>query len=215
MAPMDIKSLLDMGLADAETLLLSDDVSLEDLEALAGEFVQGTATEQKENQLTYYRPVTAEVEKVHLFEGHTIAAFGGNGSSKTESMLVETIIEATGIIPDALLDKYPRKKLRPGAHYRFTLQNTTTHLENVILPKLQWWHWDGASAPGQGKGHWGWIPRRCLLSGDWDKSWDKKTNTLSILGGKNLDMVSKLQFMSYQQEPQSFASDALWLAAHD
>lgn len=175
--------------------------------------------DRKHSQLFYYQPVSSEARKVHEATEHLIGVGGGNGSSKTETCMVDDIIAATGVIPDSLnlqpgepgyID-WDSKMPKGPVNCRMIVESLTTTLEQTILPKLQWWHWTGVDAPGGRRGHYGWVPKWCLLDGSWEKSWLSRTRTLKVLkrDPKNLDTIlgiSKLQFMSHEQDPQDFAS---------
>lgn len=190
-------------------ILADPAVSLEEIYAIQRELVEDRKTAIQENQLSYYKPVTDEAKKVHLATEHTIAAFGGKGSSKTDTMLVEMIILGTGIVPDSLEDCFPRKKIKEGGKFRIVVESLTTTLYPIILPKLQWWKWDGVDEPGGQRGHWGWIPRHMLIAGEWDKSWNDKLRLLTLANG------STYQFMSFDQSPEDFASGRFHAIQHD
>lgn len=156
---------------------------------------------------------TGDIEVDH--PGHCYVTgdwFVVSNSSKTETVLVEMCIRATGIIPLSLRDVWPREKFRGPINCRVVVQGFTTTLENAILPKLQHWKWTGhrtwEEAPD--KGHWGWIPKNRLINGEWDKSWRAKTRTLTVLchhpdTGEYLGQ-STIQFFSHDQDPEEFAS---------
>jgi hypothetical protein len=133
-------------------------------------------------------------------------AGGGNGSSKTECALVEGVIAATGIVPVYLRERYPnhnwRRKLRGPTRGRIVCQSITNTLQPIILPKLRWNSWTGVDEPGGQRGHWGWIPKMCLIDGEWSKSWSEKYRMLRLLyrNPDNIDEVvgeSTIQFQSY------------------
>jgi hypothetical protein len=100
------------------------------------------------------------------------------------------------------------------------VESLTTTLVPTILPKLQWFSWQGVDFPGGDKGHWGWIPKHCLIQGDWKKSWTERLRTLKLLyrDPDNPDKVigvSSIQFMSYDQDPTDFASGDYHFVLHD
>jgi hypothetical protein len=103
---------------------------------------------------------------------------------------------------------------------RLVVESLTTTLETVILPKLQWWRWTGVDAQGGSRGHWGWIPKSCLIDGEWDKSWSAKLRVLRVLcrDPYNPEKVlgdSTFQFMSVDQDPTDFASGDFHWIGHD
>lgn len=174
--------------------------------------------DRKENALHYYEPTSEEAGRLHKLTVGTVGLFGGNGSSKTETALVEGLIRATGLIPECLKDTYPREKLRGPIHMRVVCESLTTVLEPIILPKLQYWSWSGLQPQGGSRGHWGWIPKHCLINGDWKKSYNTRLRLLSVLyrnqNGK-VEGVSTIQFMSYDQDSSDFASGDVHYCLHD
>jgi hypothetical protein len=177
-------------------------------------------TDRRENALLYYKPVPA-AETIHLSKAKTLGIGGGNGSSKTETALVEIAMMATGIVPNFLRDKIiVKEKLRGPVNCRVVCESLTAVLHPIILPKLQYWKWTGVDAPGGEKGHWGWIPRTCLYDGSWDKSWSEKLRMLKVLhrDPENVDRVlgeSTIQFMSVDQDASDFASGDFHVVLHD
>jgi hypothetical protein len=195
--------------------LLSDD----ELVTMAGYAVQLQEADRREFALHYYKPANDTVARIHDLTCGTIGIFGGNGSGKTEHALVEGIIRCTGQIPEALKSTYPREKLRGPIHMRVVCESLTTVLEPIILPKLQWMTWSGLPPPGGDQGHWGWIPRHCLIQGDWKKSYNSRLRILTVLyRNPDTDVVegtSSLQFMSYDQNSTDFASGDVNYCLHD
>jgi len=174
--------------------------------------------DRKENQLLYYVPASEKALAVHRSQAKVVGIGGGNGSGKTETALVEGIMLATGVIPDSLVDvPEVRAKMRGPIKGRVICESLTTVLHSIILPKLKWWEWSGISFPGGDKGHYGWIPRDCLIGGSWDKSWSEKFRMLRVLyrDPDNPDDIlgeSTIQFMSKDQDATDFASgDFHWV----
>jgi phage terminase large subunit-like protein len=198
-----------VGLSDVEKQKMLDSLNDEELRELSLSWAQEHARAKMENQLVYYQPVSSKAESIHASTGHTVGAFGGKGSSKTDTMLAELCIQATGVIPDALADIYPKEKCKPQGKFRVIVESAKTTLYPIILPKLQWWRWDGVDEPGGARGHWGWLPKHCLLEGDWSKSWNDKLGILTLAGG------ATIQFMSYGQDAEDFASGAFHAIFHD
>ena len=170
--------------------------------------------DKKENALLYYEPASEMVERTHLSDAMFVGVFGGNRSSKTTSQMAHAIIHSTGVIPLKLREKYPghfEKRMRGPVHGRFICQSLINVLEDSILPKLRWNSWTGVGAVGEGKGHWGLIPRMCLIDGEWERSWSARSRTLRLLcrDPENIDRVvgeSIIKFFSYDQKPEDFAS---------
>lgn len=183
------------------------------------------------NPLDYTRRICRKVESVgivptgdiqvdhpahcYVTESYTIV---GN-SGKTEHALVEGIIRCTGQVPASLHETYPMGKLTGPIHMRVVCESLTTVLDPIILPKLQYFAWSGLLPQGGGQGHWGWIPKHCLIQGDWKKSYDKRLRILTLLyrnphTGK-AEGTSTIQFMSYDQDSSDFASGDLQYCLHD
>lgn len=175
--------------------------------------------DRKENQLRYYRPVSEKARKFHRSKAKTKCLGGGNGSSKTETVIVDAIILATGIIPDDLKNDYPLERFRGPVNGRIVVESLTTTLHTIILPKLQWWKWTGVDVPGGDRGHWGWIPKTSLIDGSWDRSWTEKTRVLRLYYRNpttgNVEGESMIQFMSHDQDPSDFASGDFHFVIHD
>ena len=175
--------------------------------------------DRKQNQILYYQAASLKAQRFHESTAKVIAAGGGNRSSKTTSMLVHMVMCSTGVFP------YSQRHLI-GTHFRgpincrLTVESLTTTLDPVIIPKLQWWRWSGTDAPGGMRGHWGWIPKNCLIDGDWQRSYSQKNRILRMLcrDPENPEKVlgeSSWQMMSFDQDPTDFASGEFHIAAHD
>lgn len=191
----------------------------EELVAQTEKLLSMQQQDRKEFALYYYEPTNKEVGRIHDFTCGTIGIFGGNGSGKTEHALVEGIIRATGIIPESLRPTYPRSKIRGPINMRVVCESLTTVLEPIILPKLQYFSWSGLQPQDGPRGHWGWIPRHCLINGDWKKSYNTRLRMLSVLyrnpDTEKVEGISKIQFMSYDQDPSDFASGDVHYCVHD
>lgn len=191
--------------------------------SLVGQVIQTQFNDRRENQLLYYKPVSATAERVHQSQARYCCVGGGNGASKTDTMLAELAMLTTGVIPQGLDPKVEaaiRLKFRGPVAVRVVVESLTTTLYPIILPKLQWWKWNGASEPGGDKGHWGWVPRRALITGSWVRSWQDKLRVLRVLcfNPENPDEVlgeSVWQFMSKDQDPSDFASGDYHHILHD
>lgn len=186
----------------------------EQFKSAGSQLYQLYEADRRDSQLLYYRPVSPVALQIHQSTESRIGVGGGNGSSKTETCLVDLLIDALGVIPDSLRDvgiDWEPRLARGPINTRIIVESITTTLEDIILPKLQWWNWTGVDPPGGVRGHYGWIPKWCLPGGSWEKAWSAKLRTLTVLrrDPNNLDKVlgeSKIQFMSHSQDPQDFAS---------
>ena len=192
-----------------------DDESFRDVLVMAHNEQQ---RDRRENQLLYYQPASTKAMKVHQSTAKIVGIGGGNGSGKTETALVEGCILATGVIPDSLQNVPAiREKMRGPIKGRVICESLTTVLHPIILPKLKWWEWTGIDFPGGDRGHFGWIPRDCLIGGSWEKSWSEKLRMLRVhyRNPDNLEEIlgeSTIQFMSKDQDPTDFASgDFHWV----
>lgn len=189
------------------------------------EFFSVSDDDYKTTQLAYYVPMNDMAAPVHRSTAREIAIVGGNRSGKTETALVELIIRATGHVPMALKATYPTQNLRPPIRGRVVCNSLTDTLEPVIKPKLRWDQWNGPEGPESGRGHWGWVPRRCLWGGDWEKAYSEKYRTLRLSvdthwvgtnGAINrITGISQIQFLSYDQDLSAFSGTSLHVAIHD
>ena len=176
------------------------------------------ASDRKENQIEFYKPVSPVIARFHETAAHLCGIGGGNGSGKSEGVLAEIVMCATGVFPQSLRHLAERKYRGP-IQARVVCESITTTLHNIILPKLKWQHWTGVDRPGGDRGHWGWIPRRCLQGGEWDKSWSAAQRTLTlkcfdpVTGG--MEGASTIQFMSRDQDSTDFASGDFHLVMLD
>jgi hypothetical protein len=166
--------------------------------------------DRKENQILFYQPVSDRAMLTHESKAKVRGIGGGNGSSKTESVLAELVAKATGVFPLSLAHLID-EKFRGPINCRVIVESLTTVLEPIIYPKLQYFKWTGLLPQGGEQGHWGWVPRSCLKDGSWDRSYSQKYRTLHLLcrNPEDLDEVigeSTIQFMSHDQDPSDFAS---------
>ena len=208
---------MDLAAIDPNNL---SSLSDEEFTAIANQLLQRQALDRQQNALRYYQPVSDKARQIHTCIKKTIGVGGGNGSSKTESCLVEMVIRATGQVPLSLRDDYPMHKLRGPIACRLVCESLTTTLAPIILPKLQWWRWSGVDNAGGEKGHWGWIPKHCLIKEDWSKSWSEKTRMLRLLyrDPHNPDRVvgeSTIQFMCLRGDQRVLLPDGTWRPVTD
>lgn len=206
-ARVDFKSTIEFAqLAGAEGVSSLDEDRYKEMLNL---LVAADQQDRKENQIIHYQPASARAALVHRSNARIIGAGGGNGSSKTDTILAEISALASGVFPASIAADL-RPKFRGPVRVRIVIESLTTTIE-VILSKLQWWKWSGVGEMGSTKGHWGWIPKMCLKDGEWDKSWREKLRTLTIWC-RNPDDPDKIlgesifQFCSHDQDPSDFAS---------
>jgi len=188
----------------------------------------------KGRPLDYRRRVCRTVEPIGLFEcgdlevehpAHCYVVYDHVivSNSKTETSLAHLAMMMTGVISgqiDPETRKAVRSQFRGPVQCRIVLESLTTTMHPVIMPKLQWWRWNGYDAPGGERGHWGWIPKNCLVGGLWSRAWNEKTRLLRILcrdpdEPERILGESTLQIMAHNQEPSDFASGDLHWVLHD
>ena len=197
-----------------------DELSDDDLRDLLEQLADMDTDDRKANQLLYYEMVNPDSLAVHTSTAKTVGVGGGNGSSKTETCLVEMLMCATGILPLSLRDHVdPKQRFRGPLNCRVVCESLTTVLHPIILPKLRFEQWTGTDRPGGKRGHWGWIPQTHLIDGSWEKSWSEKLRTLTFMyrdfeTGK-VEGLSKIQFMSVDQDWSDFASGDYHIVLHD
>lgn len=194
-------------------------LSDEELREFLASAVKITEEDRKQSQILFYKPVSAKSQQFHESKGKVVAAGGGNGSAKTETMLVEVVMCATGVFPYSQRHLIAQK-FRGPINCRVTVESLTTTLDPIILPKLMWQKWTGVDSPGGERGHWGWVPRNCLRDQDWDKSYSTKHRILTVLCRDPYDNdkilgESTIQFMSLDQDSSDFASGDFHICAHD
>lgn len=207
-----------------EELTFDDVRKMSEAEVIAHSvrYFQTMEQHRQENALLYYKPASPGALKVHYSRSRTTFVGGGNGSSKTETCLVEMLIHATGVVPFALRDIGIdwSSKLRGPIQCRIGLESLVMTMHRVMLPKMRWRHWTGMDEPGGERGHWGWVPKSCLIDGDWDKSWSEKTRTLRVLyrDPNQFERVlgeSTIQIASHDQSPEDMASGDLHMILLD
>jgi hypothetical protein len=194
-------------------------LSDEQFRSLLASAVDLQQEDRKQNQILFYRPVSERVQRFHDSQAKVLAAGGGNRSAKTTSMLVEMTMCSTGVFPYSQ-SHLIEQKFRGPIHCRLVVESLTATLEPVIIPKLQWWKWSGADRPGGARGHWGWIPKNCLIDGQWERSWSSKNRMLRLLcrDPHDRDRIvgeSTWQFMSKDQDPTDFASGEFHIVGND
>lgn len=210
-------------LRGAELVRALNSMTDDELALMAQDVMMALQEDVRENAIAYYRPVSKKARKIHKSQARIVGIGGGNGSSKTETVLAHFTAMATGVFPsdpdDPALYEDFKRQFRGPINARIVVQSLTTTLHPIILPKLKWWVWTGIGKPGGDKGHWGWVPKKCLINADWDKSWSEKLRILKVNcyepGTEKVIGQSTIQFMSHDQEPQDFASGDFHLVMMD
>lgn len=196
-------------------------MTVEELESLEQDLLKWEKDDRKENALLYYRPVSERAMAIHQCRAKTVGIFGGNRSGKTTTPLVEAVCLATGTIPYSLQD-CPEfvAKFKGPIQIRIICESLTTTLHQVMLRKMKWWMWNGYGMPGSSQGHYGWVPKDCLVDGQWEGSWAEKLRTLRLLyrdptNRSVVDGESTIQFLSKDQDVSDHASGEFHLIIMD
>ena len=184
-----------------------DAIPIEERIKIAKYLEQAQAQLRVEQAILFYKPVGPEARRFHLSDKRKRPIVGGNGSSKSETQLVDIVIEMTGIIPVSLKNDYPKERLRPPIHARLIVKSLTNTWESVIKPKLMYDQWTGLKDGV--RGHWGWIPKHLLIKGKWEESWSEKYRSLTLTNG------SVFQIMSREQDVGDFAGSSCHLIIID
>ena len=167
------------------------------------------ASAVRECSILHYVPISSEAKRVHVSPAQQLLVVAGNRAGKTDTMLAELVIQLTGIVPLSLRDCYPVSKIRAPIRARLVVKSIINTWQPVMLPKLQWFQWNGSGEPGGHLGHWGWIPKHLLLKGEWSESWSEKHRTLTLANG------STLQIMSHENDIADFSGGSLHIVAID
>ena len=117
---------------------------------------------------------------------------------------------------------YPVMKLRPPIRVRLVVTSNVNAWDENLKQKLQYSQWNGRlnehELPGDPRyGHWGWIPQRFLIHGDWDASWSERHRklTLNLRGDGGTEPGSTLTVMSHQQAVEDFNQGSYHLVVED
>ncbi len=205
---------MNLGQLDRNALVKMDDA---EFRSVLTSMLNEQKRDRRENQLVYYQPASDKAMEVHESNAKVLGIGGGNGSGKTETALVEMMMLATGVIPDSLAGVPGiRERMRGPVKCRVICESLTTVLHPIILPKLKWWEWSGVSFPGGDKGHYGWVPRDCLIGSSWEKSWSEKFRMLRVYhrNPDQLDEIqgeSTIQFMCVRGDQHVLMEDGRWV----
>ena len=207
-----------MNLSDLQTGNLQA-LSDEQFRELLAQTVYITQEDRRQNAILYYQSVSPKMQAVHDSRCKVVGIGGGNGSGKSDGALAELVMRATGVFPYSQRHLI-KQKFRGPIQARLVVESLTTTLEPIILPKLMYWRWSGVDSPGGERGHWGWIPKTCLIDGQWEKSWSAKLRMLRLIcrDPENSDKVlgeSTIQCCSLDQDSTDFASGEFHFILHD
>ncbi len=121
----------------------------------------------------------------HLSTASITGAFGGNQAGKTTLGAIEAFIWATGEVPYALADIYPKEKIPTTfpQHIRVETVDYNT-LIKIIIPTYQ--HW---------------VPRNYLKNKSFEKSYSSENRILSLF--KDGELRGTVEFMTNKQDVES------------
>jgi hypothetical protein len=196
-------------------------LSADELKAAMSSVLDAQKLHRKENAILYYEPVSETAWQVHQSTAKICGVSGGNRSSKTESCIAEIVMLATGMMPERFrTDPVFRSKFRGPIQVRIVVESLINTLWPAILPKFQWFKWLGTGTPGGDMGHWGWLPKSCLVKQDWDKSFSKTERCLRMIcrdpdNPKKVLGESTIHFMSKDNDPEDFASGEFHIVLED
>jgi len=75
-------------------------LSSEQLRAMMVRAIEVQQGDRQENQIEYYKPVSDVALQVHESRTRYLGVGGGNGASKTDTVLAELVMHATGVYQD-------------------------------------------------------------------------------------------------------------------
>lgn len=117
---------------------------------------------------------------------------------------------------------YPVSKLRSPIRVRLVVTSNVNAWDENLKQKLQYSQWNGRLnehdlAGDPRYGHWGWIPQRFLIHGDWEASWSERHRklTLNARGDGGTEPGSTLTVMSHQQAEEDFNQGSYHLVIED
>lgn len=124
--------------------------------------------------------------------------------------------------PHAARLRYPVSKLRPPIRVRLVVTSNVNAWDENLKQKLQYHEWNGRlnehNLPGDPRyGHWGLIPQRFLLNGNWEQSWSERHRklTLNLSGDGGVTPGSTLTVMSHGQDLGDFNQGSYHVIGQD
>ena len=146
---------------------------------MADDFLEQLKAELRANaskdSLFNYRPYKGAQEDAHNSTKRGRIFLGGNRSGKTVFGAVESIRYLTGSHPT-------RATPKPPVYGRGSAVDIEQGLNKIMLPEIARW-----------------LPKKFLLKGSWDESYDKSSRVLTLNNG------SKMDFLTYEQLPEKHA----------
>ena len=142
-----------------------------------------------------YTPLGSKYMDIHRSPAVERWDISGNRKGKTAEFIVEDCWDATGAGPKYYHEARPPKLPNHG---RIVATNFNDGVMKVILPELRKW-----------------IPKKFLLGGSWEESYDARHRILRLKHSKNWreaspdpETLSTVDLMSFDQDPQAFAGAA-------
>lgn len=129
------------------------------------------------------------------------AAFGGNRAGKSVVGAVLAFMKATGEVPLALEDIYPKGWRRTDFNYCFKIRVIGVDhktLLNTVLPTYKQW-----------------CPKEWLKKGSWPESYISEQRTLFLYRGGKGEPIASVEFMTNQQDDDSFQGPDIHFLVYD
>jgi phage terminase large subunit-like protein len=115
-----------------------------------------------------------------------VGVSGGNGSAKTTTTIIRTLIQSTGSLPIALKDIFPKELLPQKFPQRWRFVGVSdAQLEDTVYPRFKEW-----------------TPKKHLKNGKWSDSFSSKNATLHLYDGK--EEIATIQFKTNRQDVETF-----------
>jgi phage terminase large subunit-like protein len=162
------------SLTGSRTLLLDSNQQIQDALLKLREY----SSRLQEDRLRNYKIVNQDLKDYHMTPAKIKAIIGGNRSSKTTTNIVDMALELVGDHPLQKTGLIPK----PPVHWRAVCVDFVNGIEKIIKPMLRYW-----------------IPRGCLKSASFEKSYAEKMRVLTLANG------SQVELMSYDQDMDAFA----------
>jgi phage terminase large subunit-like protein len=133
----------------------------------------------------------------HTCTAETIANFGGNQGGKTTWLVIEALIHATGELPEALKDVYPKEKMPVEKMRYLRLEGESdTQVDEILVPAIRYW-----------------VPRNFLIKRSWDESYNAKAKILTLQ--KFNREVASIKFNSFTQDASKLQGKKLTFVGYD
>ena len=126
-------------------------------------------------------------------------ASGGNQSGKSTFGAIYSYIWATGELPEGLKGIFPEEVLTPDRNRNIRVVGVSNkQLMNTVLPAYQKW-----------------VPRKYLAKGKWSESFSSEQKKLFLYKDGVGEPISTVEFMTNEQDTESFQGPPLGLVLYD